>query len=254
MKQKIITVLSELSASQHGLFTTAQAAKSGVSRNAIAYLAQSGRIERLTQGVYVFGGTPRDGFEQLRAIWMATQPESMTYDRMVKWDGITVGGRTAAAVHGIGDFYLSPFEFFASKRINTRRKDIKIVVRPISQDDVDFTRGFPVTSMTRTLFDLRKNSEDTDLLNKTLIDALYSRSVVDYQRLKELFSQDVGVRGGLPQNTFSKLFSNAGLEVLEYQEELTALGGNHMDKRQIILYGKNGELIPLKKLHSNPEN
>lgn len=70
------------------------------------------------------------------------------------WDGVTVGGSTAAAILGIGDSCPSPYCLYAPRRIRSRDSSVRFATRTVSREDVSFAEGMPVTRLERTLVDL----------------------------------------------------------------------------------------------------
>ena len=87
--------MNELSASE-GVFTTAQAARLDITRNALAHACAVGRAERICHGAYRLTGTPALETDELTAIWKLTKPSLFTWERQRTWDGIAIGGHTAA--------------------------------------------------------------------------------------------------------------------------------------------------------------
>jgi hypothetical protein len=134
----------------------------------------------------------------------------MSYERIPasSWDGRAIGGTTAASILGIGDFYLSPYRFFAPKRINSRNTSVRFGVRKIAHDDISFTEGFPVTRIERTLLDLCLDKEDPSLVADALSDAV-SKYVcsLDYAHLKTLFVSTLGTDKG--EMRLASLFADA---------------------------------------------
>jgi predicted transcriptional regulator of viral defense system len=189
-----IQAISEIAASQTGLFTTAQAERFAVSRNVLAYMAKAGKIERLEHGVYRINGAPYSTEQGIYAVWLSTNPARMSYERYADFDGIVVGGRSAAALQGVGDFFLSPYRFLTHRRVNSKRQNIIFTKRFVERSDVVFTEtGLPFTSITRTIFDLIVDSEEPSLLARMLSDALKSVRSFNADRLKALI-EDSPVR------------------------------------------------------------
>jgi len=200
--------ISDIAASQMGLFTSAQAERFNVSRNILAYMAKSGKIERLEHGVYRVNGTPFNANQGIYAAWLSTDPKRMVHERFVDFDGIVVGGRSAAAIHGIGDFFLSPYRFFTCERFNSRRQNIIFTKRPVDRADVIFTDfGLPLTSIARTIFDLKCDNEDPSLLTGALTDALQDKSF-SVDRLKALFKEGSATKLGLSKDDFENLMDS----------------------------------------------
>lgn len=168
-----ISAMNELSASE-GVFTAAQAARLGITRNALSQAVASGRADRIFHGAYKLSGIPGHYTDELAALWKLTSPAAFTHERMRAgaWDGIAVGGSTAASLLGIGDFYLSPYRIYAPKRINSRIAAVSFATRAIDPHDVTWLEGLPVTRMERTLVDLCLDHEDPSLIANAFADAM----------------------------------------------------------------------------------
>lgn len=164
--------LNELSASE-GVFTTAQASRMGIPRNALSQAVASGRAERVAHGAYRLSGVMGSPSDELAAIWKLTCPSAFTHERLSfgSPDGIVIGGATAACLLGIGDFHLSPYRIYSPKRINSRIKAASFVTRAIDPRDVTVVEGLPVTRPERTLVDLCLDFEDPSLIGDAFCDA-----------------------------------------------------------------------------------
>lgn len=91
-----IAAIDELSASE-GVFTTAQALRLGITRNALAHACKVSRLERVAHGAYRLAGAPSSSTDELAAIWKLTSPSAFSWERQAEWDGVAVGGATAGA-------------------------------------------------------------------------------------------------------------------------------------------------------------
>ena len=180
-----IAEMEELSSSE-GVFTTAQAQRLGITRNALAHACKAGRAERIYHGAYRLVATQASELDELTAIWKLTDPARFTWERMRPgaWDGIAIGGTTAACLQGIGDFFASPCRIYSSKRINSRLKEATFSVRRIDSQDVAWVRGLPLTKPERTLVDLCLDNEDPSLIADAYHDA--EKAGLDLARLNEL--------------------------------------------------------------------
>ena len=124
--------------------------------------------------------------DTLAAIWKLTDPARFTWERQAEWDGVAVGGTTAASLQGIGDFFASPYRIYAPRRINSRLEAAAFAARAIDAEDVSWEQGLPLTRPERTLIDLRLDSEDPSLIADAYLDA---RDIgLDYERLGRLSS------------------------------------------------------------------
>ena len=205
-----ISSIAELSESE-GVFTTAQAARMGIPRDALHDGARAGRLERVARGAYRLVGSGSEPTDELAAIWKLTAPAELTHERAHAgaWDGIAVGGATAASLLGIGDFYLSPYHIYAPRRINSRNKDASFAVRKIARDEVSFESGLPVTVPERTIFDLVADDEDRSLVADALRDACSGRRPFDLDKLEALLASRYGRRKG--ERTLASLLADAGM-------------------------------------------
>lgn len=205
-----IEKIAELSESE-GVFTTAQAARMGIPRDALHDAVESGRLERVVRGAYRMVGSGSSFADELAAIWKLTAPAKFTHERVrvADWDGIAVGGSTASALLGIGDLQLSPYRLYAPRRINTRNPSASFARREVARGEVTFESGLPVTRPERTVFDLVADDEDLSLVADTLDDASRKYWDFDYGRLQRLFEGRYGEKRGC--GIFRSLMEEAGL-------------------------------------------
>lgn len=200
-----------------GVFTTAQAKRFGIPADALSYACRTGRLERVSQGAYRLIGSQPTQLDELSAAWKLTSPEKMSFERIpfASWDGIAIGGTTAASIIGIGDFYLSPYRIFAPRRINSRNTSVRFGVREIAREDVAFIGGLPVTRAERTLLDLCIDKEDPSLIAKALSDcARRFTGSFSFGHLKSLFVSTFGADKGMSQ--LEALLADAGIERKAY--------------------------------------
>lgn len=188
-----IAAMNEISSSE-GVFTTAQAQRLGIARNALAHACATGRAERICHGAYRLAGTQAKEFDELAAIWKLTNPARFTWERQATWDGIAIGGTTAASLQSIGDFFAFPYRIYAPKRINSRLKAATFATRAIDAEDILWDHGLPLTKPERTLIDLCLDHEDPSLIANTFHDA--ERANLNLSRLEIL----VAKIGNTPKN------------------------------------------------------
>jgi predicted transcriptional regulator of viral defense system len=207
-----ISAINELAATE-GIFTAGQAKRFGIPNDALSYAYRAGRLERIAKGAYRLTGSQPTRFDELSAVWKLTAPDKMSHERIFlsSWDGIAIGGTTAASLLGIGDFYLSPYRIFAPKRINSRNTSVRFGIRNIARVDVAFVEGLPVTKIERTLLDLCIDKEDPSLVADTLSDAMnkYAGSI-DYRHLESLFANTMEPDKG--KVCLDSLFADARIE------------------------------------------
>ena len=192
-----IVAIAQLSESE-GVFTTAQAARMGIPRDALHDAVGSGRLERVMRGAYRMVGSGSSFTDELAAIWKLTAPAKLSNERMrvSDWDGIAIGGSTASALLEIGDLHLSPYRIYAPRRINTRNPLASFARRVVARDEVAFASGLPVTRPERTVFDLVVDDEDLSLVADVLSDASRKYRDFDYERLQKLLEGRYGKKQG----------------------------------------------------------
>ncbi len=178
-----IAAIRELSASE-GVFTTSQAKRIGIPRDALAHAHKAGRIERVCHGAYRLVGAQTRETDDLAAIWKLTDATRFTWERQHSWDGICIGGITAASLQDMGDFFMSPYQIYAPKRINSRIENARFSKREIAGEDVTWRQGLPLTKPERTLVDLCLDQEDPSLITSAFCDAETKR--LDFARLEQL--------------------------------------------------------------------
>lgn len=205
-----IQAIAELSESE-GVFTTAQAARMGIPRDALHDAVGSGRLARVARGAYRMVGSGSSTADELAAIWKLTAPSRFTHERMRKseWDGIAVGGSTASALLGIGDLELMPYRLYAPRRVNTRNPLASFARRAVARDEVTFEPGLPVTRPERTVFDLVVDDEDLSLVADVLGDASRKYPGFDYGKLRGLLEGRYGEERG--RAVFEGLMWDSGL-------------------------------------------
>jgi hypothetical protein len=218
-----LRVLAELSASQWGMVTTAQAAELGVERLDLSRLARAGHLERLAHGVYRDAGAPTDEYQSLRAAWLAADPSRTAEARLRDLaDGIVVMGESAATLHGVGDLPADRHELSSPTRRQTQRPEVSFRQRQLEPADVTIAHGLPVTTIERTIADLVEARTDLSLVADMFRDAARARHV-DTRRLAELLGP-LAARNGLRKNDGAELLDRltelAGLDAASLAAEI----------------------------------
>lgn len=198
-----ISAIAELASSEDGVFTAAQARRFGIPRYALAHAADAGRIERLAHGAYRLTSSLDDGLDDLRAAYKLTAPEKWSHERMSSFDGFAVAGATAAYLHGIGDFHPDPYEIAAPRRFNSRMGNVRFPIVRLSEGDVAWRSGVPVTRVEATLVALAKRDEEGSLVADAFVDAVrkYGGTEMDVRILRER----------LGENRYADLLRAAGI-------------------------------------------
>lgn len=220
-------MLAELSASQWGMVTTAQAAAHGVQRLDLSRLTKAGHLERLAHGVYRDAGAPSDEFESLRAAWLAADPSHTAEARLRDLvAGVVVIGESAASLHGVGDLPADRHELSSPVRRQTQRPEISYRRQQLELGDVTIAHGLPVTTIERTVADLVEARTDLSLVADVLRDAARARRL-ETDRLIELLGP-LAARNGLGKGNgaalLDRLTALAGLDTASLAEAIATSG------------------------------
>lgn len=223
-----LRILADVSVSQWGLVTSAQAAARGVDRLSLSRLAQAGDLERLAHGVYKDPGAPSDAHLDLRAAWLATAPSELAGERLKQHPGsATVSGESATRLHGVGDLRAARSEFTLPARKQTQRADVRYRTRALTGDDVTVREGLPVTTVERTLADLIEARTDLSLVADALADAT-RQGGVDADQLAQLLAPLAGRNGhrkGDGDALLERLLQIAGLDRDALAEHIASISG-----------------------------
>ena len=217
--------LAELSASQWGMVTAAQAAARGLSRLDLARLAGAGDLVRLAHGIYRDAGAPSDEYEDLRAAWLSTDPGRLAEARLGdQAAGVVVSGASAAWLHEIGELRADRHEFAAPVRRQSQRAEIRYRQRQLDSADVTIVNGLPATTPERTLADLVEMRTDLSLVADALGDAARMRQL-DLNRLAELLAPlaaRTGFRKDDGEALLARLMEFAGLDAAATAKRIAA--------------------------------
>ncbi|MFC6356745.1 type IV toxin-antitoxin system AbiEi family antitoxin domain-containing protein [Luethyella okanaganae] len=238
-----LRVLAEVSESQWGMVTSAQASARGVSHMNLTRLTDSGDLVRLSHGVYKDAGAPGGQHEELHAAWLATDPAKLAYERLGERPGsAVVSGESAARLHGIGDLRGMKSEFTTPTRKQTQRADVRYRTRALPEQDVTVRDGLPTTTRERTIADLVEDRHDFSIVGDALRDAA-RQSRLNVDRLTELLgpvAERNGYRKGDGNALLDELMHVAGID----QENLA---------KQIASVSSLGGLVTARYLASLPK-
>ncbi|MDR0960496.1 MAG: type IV toxin-antitoxin system AbiEi family antitoxin domain-containing protein [Propionibacteriaceae bacterium] len=171
MREALLT-LSEVTAAQWGMVTTAQARQLGISRLQLSKLSEKGLFERLGHGVYRDKGLPEDKFTPIQAAWLSTNPKLTANHRLaIQPIDAVVSGPTASYLLELGDLVPEPYTFTTPSRRQTQRDEITYRTDTLHEDDVTLIHGLPVTTPERTIVDLVSSGMDLSNIAGVLLDA-----------------------------------------------------------------------------------
>lgn len=235
-----LRALAGVTAYQWGMVTTAQAAALGVSRLMLSRLAEAGHLERLAHGVYKDAGAPGDEFDDMRAVWLSTDPRKLAYDRSKAGADVVFAAASSARLHGIGDLWDRHHDFITRARRQSQRSEIRYRQRNLATSDVVTVQGLPALSLEATVADLFNAESDLRHIADALRDAVGKRRL-DLARLAELLAP-YAVRHGHPRGD--------GDALLQQLMELASLDVKSLT-RALARSGSYATLVDLAKLVGN---
>jgi hypothetical protein len=133
-------------------------------------------LERVAQGVYRLSGSPTPDHLELRAAWLQLAPDVPAWKRTPR-EGV-VSHRSAAAVYGLGHLPADRHEFTLPVRRQSRRPDVRLHQRGVTDSEWTSLRGLPVTRPARIAADLLADREDPGAVGYVIADAI--RGAYDY--------------------------------------------------------------------------
>lgn len=234
--------LAEVTESQWGMVTSAQAVSRGLSHMDLARLADGGDLIRLAHGVYKDAGAPSDEHEALRAAWLSIEPKRLAWERTRERPSFaTVSGETATVLYGVGDLRAMRSEFTTLRRRQTQREDVRYRTRVLTRDEVTIREGLPVTTLERTIADLVEARTQLDHVGTVIRDAS-RKSNLDTKQL-ENYLAPLAERNGHRKGDGAALLQQL-LEVARLDSESIAF--------QIASHEELGVMIASKFMASLP--
>ena len=186
-----INVLSDISASQRGMFTSAQAVNLGVERMTVSRLLKHNQISQVVRGVYRFNTAPIFREEDIYATWLSFEPKIPSFDREDSCNDFVASCNTAAWLLNLGELEPEPMVFSHYKRRQTR-KNIRFIKRDLTASDVEIVAGIPTTTPRITIVDLLQAGEDLSLVSSVLRDAEVNDKLDGIQDEINALSQECG--------------------------------------------------------------
>ena len=169
--------LTDIAEDQWGLVTRRQARDAGIPVATLNRLVADGSIlKRVAHGVFRLTGAPEPEHQDLRAAWLQLAPAVPAWERDPR-DGV-VSHRSAADMYGLGHLAEDRHEFTVAQRHQSRRPDVRLHNRSLSDREWIVLRGLPVTRPARIASDLLYDREDPTAVAHIVGDAL--RGINEY--------------------------------------------------------------------------
>jgi putative AbiEi antitoxin of type IV toxin-antitoxin system len=207
-------LLADIASSQWGLVTTAQARHVGLTHQQLTRMARSGILQRLKHGVYRLAGVPHDPLAELKAAWLALDPETTAADRLTRTDPTgVVSHRSAARVHQLGDLDADVNEFTITQPRRTRDPDTRLYKQALDRKNWAVIDGLPTTTVATTIHDLAASATDGGHLAGVIRDAILHGKInyLDVATTLRPFAHDYGAPLGDGRTLTKTLLAQAGL-------------------------------------------
>jgi predicted transcriptional regulator of viral defense system len=160
--------LFSLAEEHDGLLTSREARAAGIQDSVLVRLAQRGRLERMTRGVYRIAHYPTDRLAQYReaVLWAkASQgPER-----------IALSHETALLLYGISDTNPARIHLTVPTAARLRRKCpdwVAIHRADLTPDEIGEHEGLPITKVNRSVMDVLSTNRRADIARQAVSDAV----------------------------------------------------------------------------------
>ena len=170
MRYSTLSRIAQIAQDQWGLVTRRQAERAGVSPATLQRLASESVLKRVAQGVYHLAAAPTPDHLELRATWLQLAPDVLAWKRTPA-EGV-VSHRSAAAVYGLGHLPADRHEFTLPARRQSRRPDVRLHHRQVTDGEWVSLRGLPVTRPARIAADLLADRDDPEAVAQIVADAI----------------------------------------------------------------------------------
>jgi predicted transcriptional regulator of viral defense system len=161
--------LYALAEGRDGLLTSKEARGLGIKDSVLARLAQRGRLERMSRGVYRIAHYPIDRFAQYREAILWAQAGHHGPER------IALSHETALTLYGISDANPSRVHLSVPKSARLRRERpewIAIHRADLTAQEIGQHEGIPLTTVERSIMDVLTTTKRTEIARQAVTDAL----------------------------------------------------------------------------------
>jgi predicted transcriptional regulator of viral defense system len=160
--------LFALAEEHDGLLTSKEARAAGIQDSVLVRLAQRGRLERMTRGVYRIAHYPSDRLAQYReaVLWAKASQGPQR---------IALSHETALLLYGISDANPSRVNLTVPTSARLRRKCpewVAIHRANLSLQDIGEHEGLPVTTVSRSIMDVLLATHRIDVARQSVSDAV----------------------------------------------------------------------------------
>jgi predicted transcriptional regulator of viral defense system len=160
--------LYALAEERDGLLTSKEARALGIQDSVLIRLAQRGRLERMTRGVYRIAHYPADRLAQYREAVLWAQASQGP-------ERIALSHETALLLYGISDVNPSRVHLTVPKSARLRREHPEWIVihrADLTPREISQHEGMPVTTVGRSVMDVLLTTHKTNIVRQAITDAL----------------------------------------------------------------------------------
>lgn len=152
---RALELLGEYTAGQWGMVTAQQALLSGIDGVTLHRLKSAGLLESVRRGVYAVTAAEASDARAEQAAWLSLRPETGGWARpKLDPDGGVISHESAARLHNLGDLVNTRVDITTPRRRTTRDPGVRLRRGELADADVVVLNGLPVTTPTRTIYDL----------------------------------------------------------------------------------------------------
>jgi predicted transcriptional regulator of viral defense system len=160
--------LYELAEEHGGLLLSRDARALGIKDSVLVRLAQRGRLERMTRGVYRIAQYPADRLGQYR--------EAISWARASHGaEQVALSHETALLVYGISDVNPSRVHLTVPVSARLRRERPRWIAlhrANIAQEEINIHEGMPITTVERSILDTFAANQRPEMALRAIADAL----------------------------------------------------------------------------------
>jgi len=171
--------LYQIAEQQGGYFSAGQAHRAGLSKALLSYHVRQGRLLRIRRSVYRLAEYPETPYADLIVAWLAVGEKAV------------ISHESALLLYGLTDLLPAEIHLTVPRTASRRRVGVRLHTARLSDDEITFRHGLPVTALPRTLVDLIRSGIDEEWIYQAVRQAL-ERGLVSETTLQE----EAGRHGG----------------------------------------------------------
>ena len=160
--------LYALAEERDGLLTSKEARALGIQDSVLVRLAQRGRLERMSRGVYRIAHYPADKFAQYREAVLWAQASQGP-------ENVVLSHETALLLYGISDVNPARVHLTVPMSARLRREHPKWIIThraDLTRHEISQHEGMPVTTVERSVLDVLSTTHRPDIARQYITDAL----------------------------------------------------------------------------------